>query len=106
MTEKPAMNPMNPLSARLPDWRAMLALARASPRCGAQTRRGTTCQQPAMRNKRRCLRHGGKSKGPTTEEGLLRSKSARLTHGAYSAEAQAFRGLLRTLKEKQKELVK
>ena len=97
MTEKRGMNPMNPLSGRLPDWRAMLVLARSCPRCGAKTRRGTPCQSPAMKNKRRCLRHGGKSKGPTTDAGLLRSKRARLTHGAYGAEARAWRALLGAL---------
>ena len=30
-----------------------------SPRCGATTRRGTSCQSPAVRNKQRCRMHGG-----------------------------------------------
>jgi hypothetical protein len=28
-------------------------------RCGAKTRRGTPCQSPAVRGKRRCRMHGG-----------------------------------------------
>src|SRR4051812_8919764 len=35
---------------------------RKAPRCGAKTRRGSVCQQPAMKNGRCCL-HGGKSPG-------------------------------------------
>jgi hypothetical protein len=43
--------------------------------CGAKTRRGTACQQPAMRNGR-CRLHGGK-----TPRGLA---SPHLKHGRYS----------------------
>lgn len=34
-----------------------------APRCGAKTRRGTPCQSPAVRGKKRCRMHGGKSTG-------------------------------------------
>ena len=37
-------------------------------RCGAKTRRGTSCQCKALSNGR-CKLHGGKSTGPRTEEG-------------------------------------
>jgi len=57
----------------------------AAPRCGACTRAGTSCRQPAMANGR-CRFHGGKSTGPRTREGLARSRAARLIHGGYSAE--------------------
>ena len=57
----------------------------AAPRCGACTRAGTACRQPAMKNGR-CRFHGGKSTGPRTADGLARSRAARRTHGAYSAE--------------------
>ena len=30
-----------------------------SPRCGARTRRGTSCQAPAVRGRKRCRMHGG-----------------------------------------------
>ena len=40
-----------------------LALAHASPRCGARTRAGLPCKAQAMRNGR-CYRHGGPSTGP------------------------------------------
>lgn len=60
-----------------------------APRCGAITRRQTTCAQPAMRHRRRCRLHGGKSTGPRTPEGLARSRRANWKHGAYSREARA-----------------
>ncbi|MGM9401602.1 HGGxSTG domain-containing protein [Aliiroseovarius sp. KMU-71] len=37
----------------------------ASQRCGAKTRNGTPCKAWAMRLKRRCRMHGGKSTGPS-----------------------------------------
>ena len=55
------------------------------PRCGAETRRQTPCQSPAMRNGR-CRMHGGTSTGPRTPKGLANSRAARLAHGAYSRE--------------------
>lgn len=30
-----------------------------SSRCGAKTRKGTACQAPAVKNKKRCRMHGG-----------------------------------------------
>jgi hypothetical protein len=60
----------------------------ATPRCGARTRCGGACRQPAMPNGR-CRLHGGFSTGPRTPEGLARSRRARLTHGARSAPMRA-----------------
>jgi hypothetical protein len=57
----------------------------AAPRCGACTRAGHPCRQPAMTNGRRRF-HGGKSTGPRTAAGLAASRAARRTHGGYSAE--------------------
>ena len=54
------------------------------PCCGAKTRQGGTCQQPAMKNGR-CRLHGGKSTGPRTPKGLERSRYARWKHGNRSA---------------------
>jgi len=56
----------------------------AAPRCGARTRSGCSCRQPAMRNGR-CRLHGGLSTGPRTPEGVARSRRARLIHGGRSA---------------------
>ncbi len=63
-------------------------------RCGAKTRAGSSCQQPAMKNGR-CRFHGGKSTGPRTPEGLERSRRANWKHGRYSAEAMAERAEIR-----------
>ncbi len=61
-----------------------------APRCGAKTRAGCACRQPAMPSPRgsggRCRFHGGKSTGPRTAEGLRRARTARLTHGFRTAE--------------------
>ncbi len=60
----------------------------AAPRCGAATRAGCACRQPAMANGR-CRFHGGKSTGPRTADGLARARRARLVHGLRSAEVIA-----------------
>jgi hypothetical protein len=56
----------------------------AAPRCGAKTRAGCPCRQPAMRNGR-CRLHGGKSTGARTAEGQRRAQTARLVHGRRTA---------------------
>ena len=62
----------------------------AAPRCGAQTRAGCPCRQPAMASpgggRGRCRLHGGKSTGARTEAGLARVRANRLVHGARTAE--------------------
>jgi hypothetical protein len=62
----------------------------AAPRCGARTRAGECCRQPAMRNGR-CRMHGGLSTGPRTAAGRARCAAARRTHGFYSADMVALR---------------
>ena len=59
-------------------------------RCGARTRSGECCRQPAMKNGR-CRMHGGLSTGPRTAEGRARCAAARRIHGFYSAEMVALR---------------
>ncbi len=66
----------------------------AAPRCGARTRAGCSCRQPAMKNGR-CRMHGGLSTGPRTAEGRERCRRARLTHGGYSAHVRALRAAAR-----------
>jgi hypothetical protein len=56
----------------------------AAPRCGAKTRAGCACRQPAMKNGR-CRLHGGKSTGARTAEGQRRARTARLIHGRRTA---------------------
>ncbi len=62
----------------------------AASRCGARTRVGGCCRQPAMANGR-CRMHGGLSTGPRTAEGRARCAAARRTHGFYSAETTMLR---------------
>jgi hypothetical protein len=57
----------------------------AAPRCGAETRAGCACRQPAMANGR-CRLHGGKSTGARTPDGLDRCRTASLVHGHRTAE--------------------
>jgi hypothetical protein len=62
----------------------------AAPRCGAQTRAGCACRQPAMKNGR-CRLHGGKSTGARTAAGKRRVQTARLVHGRRTAAVIAAR---------------
>src|SRR3954453_19406752 len=99
--ENPMRSPAPPMSRpeeRLPDWRTMLLLAHACPRCGARTRSGLSCKGPAMRNGR-CRMHGGASTGPRTAEGLRRIRKARTRTGLYSAEMVEMRRLSAELRE-------
>ena len=53
-------------------------------RCLAKTRRGTPCQNPAIKGRTRCKLHGGKSTGPRTAEGKARAAAAHTKHGRRS----------------------
>ena len=53
-------------------------------RCNARTRRGTACQKPPMKGKKRCRLHGGLSTGPRTAEGKKRIAAAHWKHGRRS----------------------
>jgi hypothetical protein len=88
--------PCSPTASLPPDRRGSLRNGAtpgdflAARRCGARTRSGECCRQPAMRNGR-CRMHGGLSTGPRTAEGRARCAAARRTHGFYSAEMVALR---------------
>jgi hypothetical protein len=56
-----------------------------SPRCGAKTRAGPPCRQPAMKNGR-CRLHGGKSPGAPRGE-----RNGNYRHGLRTTEAAAQR---------------
>ncbi|MFP6758277.1 MAG: HGGxSTG domain-containing protein [Alphaproteobacteria bacterium] len=45
-------------------------------RCGARTRSGGACQNPAIKGRSRCKLHGGRSTGPRTPEGKARFTAA------------------------------
>ena len=64
-----------------PDWRGQ--------RCGAKTRAGTPCQNPAVTGKARCRMHGGKSTGAKTAEGRAKLSALHLKHGRSTTEAKA-----------------
>ena len=53
-------------------------------RCGAKTRQGLPCQNPAIKKRSRCKLHGGKSTGPRTAEGKARVAAAHTKHGRRS----------------------
>ena len=53
-------------------------------RCGAKTRGGGACQNPAIKGRSRCKLHGGRSTGPTTEQGKARVVAAHTKHGRRS----------------------
>ncbi len=53
-------------------------------RCLAKTRRGTPCQNPAIKGRGRCKLHGGRSTGPRTPEGKARVAAAHTKHGRRS----------------------
>ena len=53
-------------------------------RCGAKTRAGGACQNPAIGGRNRCKLHGGLSTGPRTPEGKARSIAAQTKHGRRS----------------------
>jgi hypothetical protein len=55
----------------------------AAPRCGAQTRRGSSCCAPAMPNGR-CRLHGGHSPG-----GPKGSRNGNFRHGGFTCKAIA-----------------
>src|SRR3954467_10527538 len=80
-------------------WREHLALAHASPRCGAKRRDGGFCCGPAMPNGR-CRMHGGMS--PGAPKG---NKNA-FKHGYDCAEAQRQRAEARLQARELRELVR
>ena len=53
-------------------------------RCNARTRRGTTCQKPPVKGKKRCRLHAGRSSGPKSAEGRARIAAAHWKHGRRS----------------------
>ncbi|HQO64695.1 MAG TPA: HGGxSTG domain-containing protein [Syntrophorhabdus sp.] len=97
MTDKNADLPQGPKKGR-PDFRDM-------PKCQAMAKStGEQCRNIAVKGKRVCYLHGGKSTGPKTDQGKLRSKYARLRHGDYSAQVKENRRKLKALDRYFKEI--
>jgi len=58
-------------------------------RCSARSKRTKLrCGAPAMKGKKVCRTHGGKSTGPRTEQGKANSAKANLKNGKYTKQAQ------------------
>jgi hypothetical protein len=55
-----------------------------APRCNARTRRGTPCQSPAVKGRKRCRMHGG-----ADGIGAPRGNQNAFRHGRYTADAMA-----------------
>ena len=53
-------------------------------RCGARTRSGGTCKNPAIKDRSRCKLHGGRSTGARTPEGKQRIVDVHWKHGKRS----------------------
>jgi hypothetical protein len=71
---------------------AQLTNLRAAPRCGAKTRAGGACECPAVRDRKRCRLHGGRS--PGAPKG---SENGNFTAGEFTAEAIQERQWLRSV---------
>jgi hypothetical protein len=62
--------------------------------CQAQSKHTKTqCKKPAMKGKRVCLTHGGRSTGPRTEQGRQRCAEARTKTGTETRKARTERAL-------------
>jgi glucans biosynthesis protein len=73
---------------------------RANRRCGAKTKRGTSCQAPAIAGKKWCRIHGG-AKGSGTPKGNQNA----LKTGFYTREAiQERREMFKVIREMHKQL--
>jgi hypothetical protein len=69
-----------------------LANIRAARRCGARTRSGGACQCPAIRDRKRCRLHGGRSSG--APKGV---DNGNFKDGEFTAEAIEERQWLRSV---------
>lgn len=74
---------------------------REAPRCGARTRAGNACQCPAIRDRKRCRLHGGKSPG-----GPRGRRNGNFKQGDWTKEAEEelrwLRSLLNSVLSKEK----
>ena len=63
-------------------------------RCQAKSKRTKLqCAAPALKGKRVCKTHGGRSTGPKTEAGRQRCAEAKTIHGSETREARTERSL-------------
>ena len=63
-----------------------------APRCQALSKRSQMqCRKAALKRKRVCMFHGGKSTGPVTEDGRKRCAIAKTVHGYETRAAREYR---------------
>lgn len=86
------MCPLTPINPMHPDgYPNLTGDPRNAPRCGARTRAGLSCQNPAIRHKRRCRMHGGKGSGaPRDNQNAVKS-------GRYRCQPRASRWMIRAV---------
>ena len=72
-----------------------------SPRCGAKTRKGTSCRSPAVSGKKRCRMHGG-----AEGSGAPKGNRNALKHGTYTKQALERRARLREYIREAEKLLK
>lgn len=65
-----------------------------APRCGAETRKGTPCDSPAISGKARCRMHGGKGSGAP------KGNCNALRQGLYSKDVLAREAKLRDIRQR------
>lgn len=78
------VNPMHP--------EPLVMRLRRACRCGAKTRAGTSCLSPAVRGKRRCRMHGGRSPGAPKGEA-----NGNFRTGMWTQETETARRTVRAL---------
>ncbi len=88
------MQPMNTQTLHLEQTLKTLGGRVTCQRCQAKSKRTKLqCSAPALKGKRVCKTHGGRSTGPKTEVGRQRCAQAKTIHGRETREARAERKL-------------
>ena len=88
------VQPMNTKALHLEQTLKTLGGRVTCQRCQAKSKRTKLqCAAPAMKGKRVCKTHGGRSTGPKTEAGRQRCAQAKTIHGRETREARNERSL-------------
>ena len=89
------VQPMNTQTLHLEQTLKTLGGRVTCQRCQAKSKRTKLqCAAPALKGKRVCKTHGGRSTGPKTEAGRLRCADARTIHGNETRQARTERSLV------------
>ena len=88
------VQPMNTQTLHLEQTLKTLGGRVTCQRCQAKSKRTKLqCSAPALKGKRVCKTHGGRSTGPKTEAGRQRCAEAKTIHGRETREARTERSL-------------